>query len=93
MEKELQNKAAKQLYQAFTELRTEAEVRSFLRDLCTVSEIKAMAERWQVAQAVEQKIPYRTISKQTGASTATVTRVAHWVHHGMGGYRTVLDRK
>ena len=38
-----------------------------------------------------EKIPYREIAK-TGASTATITRVAHWLHHGMGGYKLILER-
>jgi len=41
---------------------------------------------------VKNNIPYREISDKTGSSTATVTRVAHWLHHGMGGYDLVLDR-
>lgn len=40
---------------------------------------------------VKNNVPYREISKKTGSSTATVTRVAYWLHHGMGGYDLVLD--
>lgn len=64
----------------------------FLRDLCTLTELKAMAERWEVVQLVAQEIPYREISQRTGASTTTVTRVAHWLHHGEGGYRLALEK-
>ena len=51
-----------------------------------------MSERLQVVKQVESKIPYRKIAENTGASTATITRVAHWFHHGMGGYKLVLER-
>ena len=64
----------------------------FLRDLCTRSELEAMAQRWEVAQLVDQGVPYLQIAQRTGASTATVTRVAQWLHHGEGGYLAVLAK-
>lgn len=88
----LDTKEMKALYKAILQLDSPAECKKFLRDICTLSELNAMAERWQVAQMVDQATPYREISKQTGVSTATITRVAHWIHHGMGGYRLMLDR-
>lgn len=88
----MSKKGMKELFGAITALKTEAECKKFFRDLCTLSELNAMAERWQVAQKVQQGISYREIAKDTGASTATVTRVAHWVHHGMGGYKLMLER-
>jgi TrpR-related protein YerC/YecD len=51
-----------------------------------------MAHRWQVARLLEKGLPYLEIAERTGASTTTVTRVAHWLRHGEGGYRTALDR-
>ncbi|OIP96714.1 hypothetical protein AUK40_04680 [Candidatus Wirthbacteria bacterium CG2_30_54_11] len=81
-----------ELFEAMLSLKTVDECRSFFRDLCTIGEIEAMTERFQVAKLIDQKIPYREISRQTGSSTATITRVAHWMHHGMGGYRLMLDR-
>jgi len=80
------------LFDAVKELRTRAEVEHFLRDLCTLSELEAMAHRWQVARLLEEGLPYLEISERTGASTTTVTRVAHWLRHGEGGYRLALDR-
>ena len=82
----------RRLFEAILKLRNVKECENFFRDLCTLSELKAMSERWEVAQCVAQEIPYREISRKTGASTATVTRVAHWVHHGEGGYRMILAR-
>lgn len=91
-EKELQTKAMKELFEAITQLKDTGEAKKFLRDLCTLSELQAMAERWQVCKRVNKSEPYRNIAKETGSSTATITRVAHWLHHGMGGYRLMLER-
>ena len=66
----------KELFKAIAHLEDPVECARFFRDLCTVTELKAMAERWQVAQLVSEDIPYREISQRTGASTATITRVA-----------------
>ena len=71
---------------------SEKECAAFLRDLCTVSEIEAMSERFAVAKLISADMPYRDISAQTGVSTTTITRVAHWLRHGMGGYTSVLNR-
>jgi TrpR-related protein YerC/YecD len=68
------------------------EAERFFRDLCTISELEAVAHRWQVAKLVDQGLPYHEVSRRTGASTTTVTRVAHWLRHGEDGYRLALDR-
>lgn len=92
MERVLKNRDVTELIEAIVKLKSVDEGRRFFRDLCTVSELQAMAERWQVVRQVKRGVPYRTIADKTGASTATVTRVAHWFHHGMGGYELALDR-
>lgn len=92
MEKDLTSKEAKELFKAISALESPNEVQKFMRDLCTFSELKSMIERFEVVKAIQKKESYRNISKKTGASTATITRVAHWLHHGMGGYKLVLDR-
>lgn len=81
-----------ELFEAVRSLKSRPEMEAFLRDLCTIGELEAMAHRWQVARLVDQGLPYTEIASKTGASTATVTRVAHWLHHGEGGYRLALDR-
>ena len=81
-----------ELFEAIASLRSPEEVGRFLRDLCTMSELEAMAHRWQVARLLEEGLPYLEISKRTHASTTTVTRVAHWLRYGEGGYRLVLNR-
>ena len=80
------------LFQAILSLETPDEVERFLRDLCTLGELEAMAHRWQVARLLHRHLPYTEIAEKTGASTATVTRVAHWLNHGEGGYRIAIDR-
>jgi TrpR-related protein YerC/YecD len=81
-----------ELFGAILSLETLPEAEAFFRDLCTLSELEAMAHRWQVARLLEQGLPYLEIAERTGASTTTVTRVAHWLRHGEGGYRSALDR-
>jgi len=85
-------KEMRALFDAILSLETREEAESFFRDLCTLSELEAMAHRWEVARLLERGLPYLEIAERTGASTTTVTRVAHWLRHGEGGYRTVLDR-
>ena len=80
------------LFEAILSLETRAETEAFFRDLCTLSELEAMAHRWEVARLLEQGLPYLEIAERTGASTTTVTRVAHWLRHGEGGYRSALAK-
>jgi TrpR-related protein YerC/YecD len=86
-------KPMREVFDAILSLESRTEVESFLRDLCTMSELEAMAHRWQVAQLLEKGLPYLEIAEKTHASTTTVTRVAHWLKHGEGGYRLALDRR
>ncbi|MFY9782157.1 MAG: YerC/YecD family TrpR-related protein [Acidimicrobiales bacterium] len=81
-----------ELVAAFAKLRDPETVAAFLRDICTTNELDAMGQRLQVARLVDEGVPYQVISRRTGASTATVTRVAQWLHHGEGGYRAVLKQ-
>jgi len=89
---EWQTKELRELCDALLALESRAELERFLRDLCTLAELEAMAHRWQVARLLEKRLPYLEIAERTGASTTTVTRVAHWLRHGEGGYRLALDR-
>jgi TrpR-related protein YerC/YecD len=82
----------RELFKTIVALETPSEAERFFRDLCTLSELEAMAHRWQVARLLEQGLSYLEIAERTGASTTTVTRVAHWLRHGEGGYRLALDR-
>ena len=64
----------------------------FLRDLCTLGELRDLAQRWAVVRRLDAGEHYAAMSRETGASTATITRIASWLNHGEGGYRTALER-
>ena len=81
-----------ELAAAFVTLRDPHEVTRFLRDLCTLPELEALAHRWQTVRLLAEGVPYVEIAERVPTSTATVTRVAQWLRHGTGGYRTALDR-
>jgi len=81
------------LFATIASLRTPEEARRFLRDLCTRSELDAMAHRWQIARLLDEGLPYLEIAKRTHASTTTVTRVAQWLRDGEGGYAQALRRR
>ena len=68
------------------------EAGRFFRDLCTLGELRDMAQRWAVVRQLADGRHYAEISRATGASTATITRIASWLNHGEGGYRQMLDR-
>jgi TrpR-related protein YerC/YecD len=84
--------AARSLSEALLSLETTQEVKQFLEDLCTPAELEAMVDRWRVAQLVNQGYSYRDIREMTEVSVTTIGRVARYMEHGTGGYRTALDR-
>jgi TrpR-related protein YerC/YecD len=80
------------LFDALLAVETREEAASFLRDLCTLGELRDLAQRWAVVRLLDGGLHYSEISRRTGASTATITRIASWLNHGAGGYRLALDR-
>jgi TrpR-related protein YerC/YecD len=80
------------LFDAILRLRSAEEAEAFFRDLCTLGELHDMSQRWAVVRMLEAGMHYADISRQTGASTATITRINTWLQHGEGGYRLMLDR-
>ncbi|MDA0939312.1 MAG: YerC/YecD family TrpR-related protein [Proteobacteria bacterium] len=82
------------LFEAFLSVNSKQECIAFLRDLCTPAELRAMKERWLVAQLLNAKdLPYRKIHEETGVSIATITRVARFLfHEDYLGYKTILDK-
>ena len=80
------------LYQALLEVQDLEECRRFLQDLCTVSELKAMEQRTEVAMLLDQGLIYSDILERTGASSATISRVNRCLHYGADGYRAILPR-
>jgi TrpR-related protein YerC/YecD len=83
------------LCEAFLQLKTPEECRLFLLDLCTPSEISALAERWKIARLLDEGVlSYREIHDRTGGSLATITRVARFLRQEpYQGYRVVLERE
>jgi TrpR-related protein YerC/YecD len=79
------------LVEALLSLRNEDEAYRLLDDLCTISEVKAMAQRLQVAYQLSQDVTYNTIASNTGASTATISRVKRCLNYGADGYKRVLE--
>ncbi len=84
------NEKEKFLAKAFLKLKTEQEVANFLRDLLTIKEIEEFANRLKMARLLKQGMSYKAIAKKLKVSTTTVTRVAHWLFRGCGGYEKVL---
>lgn len=81
------------LADAFLSLETRDELNRFLRDLCTLPELEALAHRWQTVLLLEEGVSYVEIAERVPTSTATVTRVSQWLRNGTGGYRLALDRR
>lgn len=80
------------LFSAILRLETPDETQRFFRDLCTLNELRDIAQRWAVVRMLDAGMHYAEISRKTGASTATITRIASWLNHGEGGYRAMLDK-
>lgn len=84
--------AMKELFDAVLRIKSTEEAARFFRDLLTIAELKEFANRWQVVKLLYQGQTYEAIAKRLMISTATVTRVALWLHHGLGGYRIIANR-
>lgn len=80
------------LIKALLSLRSPGELRAFLEDLCTPSELEAMADRWRVVPLLTADVPYREIHDRTGVSVTTIGRVARCLDLGSGGYRIAIER-
>ena len=80
------------MLQAVLELQTLDECYDFFEDLCTMTELKSMSQRLVVAKMLRDKRVYSEIVKETGASTATISRVNKCLAYGSGGYDLILDR-
>ena len=86
------NEKEKTLVSAFLKLKTDKEMANFLRDLLTIKEIEEFANRLEMARLLKKGLSYKRIAQKLGVSTTTVTRTAHWLFRGCGGYNIVLDR-
>ncbi|MBZ4645675.1 MAG: hypothetical protein PWR27_461 [Petroclostridium sp.] len=92
MNSKIRDEHTDELFKAILTLKDIEECYNFFEDLCTISEIKAMAQRLQVAKMLKEHHVYTDIVNKTGASTATISRVNRCLNYGADGYKTVLER-
>ncbi len=86
------NKSTDDFCNALLSLKTKEELYDFLDDICTIKEMLDISQRLSVAKMLKKGISYSAISKETGASTATISRVNKCCEYGTGGYEMVLER-
>ena len=86
------NESTEQLCAALLSLETMEECCAFLEDICTIKEFLDLSQRLEVARLLQSGASYTAITKATGASTATISRVSKCCEYGSGGYRTVIER-
>lgn len=90
--KEINDERIDTLFKAILELKTVDECRNFFNDLCTISELKSMSQRMEVALMLKNNMVYTDIAAKTGASTATISRVNRCINYGSDGYNLVIER-
>ena len=88
----LESKELDDVFQAILSLGDLTECYRFFEDMCTINELQAMAQRWQVARQLDAGVTYQEIAHKFNASTATISRVNRCLEYGAGGYRLILDR-
>ena len=91
MANKIQDNLTDQLFEAVLSLQDKEQCYKFFQDLCTVSEIKSMAQRLEVARMLNEGCIYETIVEKTGASSATISRVKRSLVYGEDGYNSVMD--
>ena len=92
MNKHIKKERSDEMYQAILSLKTVEECRQFFDDLCTLTELQAMEQRFQVAVLLHQGLIYNEILEKTGASSATISRVNRSLQYGADGYAIVFER-
>ena len=88
----IEKKYLEHLYKAILSLETMEECAAFFDDVCTIQELEALSQRFEVANLLHEGKNYVDINKLTGASTATICRVSKCLSYGDGGYKTVIQR-
>ena len=81
------------LFDAILSLKSREECYKFFEDACTIKELEAISQRVEVAELLSDGKNYQDVSRLTGASTATISRVSKCLEYGAGGYKTVLERQ
>lgn len=89
--KSMHNQETEALYKAILSLKTTEECEKFFKDICTIKELEALSLRFLVAQQLDKGKNYNDVSRDTGASSATISRVNKCLNYS-DGYRIVLDR-
>ena len=92
MSKRTEGKSGDILYETILSLKDLDECRRFFQDLCTVAELHAMEQRFEVALLLDEGMIYSDILERTGTSSATISRVNRALHYGANGYQDVLPR-
>ncbi|MDO4487983.1 MAG: YerC/YecD family TrpR-related protein [Eubacteriales bacterium] len=92
MNEKLKTDAVDHLFDAILTLETKEDCYKFFEDVCTIKELIAMAQRYEVALLLNKKLTYLDIAQQTGASTATISRVNRSLEYGADGYDLVFKR-
>ncbi|MDO5539416.1 MAG: YerC/YecD family TrpR-related protein [Eubacteriales bacterium] len=92
MSKEIRTKAVEHLFEAILELKDKEECYRFFEDVCTINELLSLSQRFEVAKMLTQNKTYLEIAEQTGASTATISRVNRSLNYGNDGYQMVFSR-
>lgn len=92
MNKQNKKPRSDELYKAILKLETLEECKHFFDDLCTVTELQALEQRYQVAIYLSKGMIYNEILEKTGASSATISRVNRSLQYGKGGYAVVFER-
>ncbi len=88
----LKNEEVDRLFSAMKTLSTLEEYYRFFEDLCTTAEIETMAQRFRVAELLEKGCTYEEIQKETGISSATISRIKRFLNYGADGYRLAIER-
>jgi len=88
----IKSKQVDSLFEAILQLKNIEECYRFFEDICTVKEIQSIAQRLEVAKLLTQNKTYNEIEKETGASTATISRISRSLNYGVDGYKIVLER-
>ena len=92
MNHKLKDSSSDHLFEAILKLQNIDECYDFFEDLCTISEFKALSQRFEVAYLLSKGAIYQEIVDKTGASTATISRVKRSLNYGSDGYAIVFSR-
>jgi len=90
-ESRIRSEQADLLMEAILQLKSTEDAYRFFEDICTIAEVRSMAQRLEVAKLLRDRVTYQEIARQTGASSATISRVNRALLYGADGYSRVLD--